>query len=133
MNTSDVLNAIEALRVHDAHFAFNGRGPAFYDCYGLVKALYEDIHAVVLPDFKSPEDAETIFAMMTLQLHQWDIVYDMPGVLISMTLPNGGGHVGLSLGDGRFIHIWERSGGVRIENIEDWQRFIQGFHIYVGQ
>lgn len=123
----------EALRAYYSRpiqFAYRGRGPNEYDCYGLVRALWRDIYDVTLPDFTSPSDAPKIMAMMTLQLQLWQSTTDAPGVLVALRLPNHSGHVGLSLGDGRFVHIWEKSGGLRLEHLSQWRRAIQGFYVY---
>lgn len=132
IDTDDVIRASQKISEPNPSFAYNGRGPNQYDCYGLVREILHDLHGFYTPDFTSPDQSSEIAAMMALQLQRWENTSDHAGALISMKLPNRSGHVGLSFGDGRFVHIWERSCGVRIEHISDWTRYILGFHKYVG-
>lgn len=117
----------------DKPFAYWGRGPEEYDCYGLLKQIYKDVRGIELPDYQSAEDIERIAALMAAGLNDWKEVDEQPDVAIMFRVKGYGGHVGYSIGGGRFIHTWEKSCGVCIERLQTWQSRIIGFYDYVGQ
>ena len=45
-----------------------GRGPDFYDCYGLIKHLYQNQLNVDIPDYRSPEDRRLVSAIFRSEL-----------------------------------------------------------------
>jgi cell wall-associated NlpC family hydrolase len=117
-------------------FAYGGRGPDTFDCYGLVRELHKRMDQDI-PDYKSPHDAARITALMMGELRLWEQVEQ--GVcavpLIRVTTRSGeiNLHVGFMVDRFRMIHTWEDSGGVVVERIEQWQRRILGFYRYVGK
>lgn len=116
-----------------ASFAWGGRGPDAFDCYGLVMELHRR-RGIALPDYRSPTDGAEggkISAMMTMGLQLWKETPKTPGALIMIRLPFSS-HVATVIDDLRMIHTWEGSGGVVIERIATWKHRIQGFYEYAG-
>lgn len=116
-------------------FAYGGRGPDTYDCYGLLRELYKR-DGIDIPDYTSPTDAGRITALMGCQLHLWELAECCVGAAVLMRVLDRSGntnmHVGYVIDENRMIHTWESSGGVVIEPLEVWKRRIKGFYRYVG-
>lgn len=119
-------------------FAWGGRGPDAYDCYGLVKELLRR-DGVVVPDFRSPKEGARIIALFTAGVQEWRPAAIEQGATCLIRLPGigkdmvGTMHCGYMLNDHQMIHTWEKSGGVTIERIEHWKHRILGFYRYVGK
>lgn len=112
-------------------FAYGGRGPDAYDCYGLLRKLYAD-DGVEIPDYLSPTDGARITALMLGQVHLWrELSKPHPGCAILFRIP-GNMHVAYYIGDDWFIHTWEGSGGVTKERLSQWRHRVVGFYEYVG-
>jgi cell wall-associated NlpC family hydrolase len=125
------LATSEITKLIGTPFAYGGRGPDTFDCYGLVMHLHAR-QGVKLPDYRSPTDQAVIAATMATQLHLWEQCPRAPGAVIAIRLHRGLSHCGVVLEDDRFIHTWERSGGVCVERLADWGHRVQGFYRYVG-
>jgi cell wall-associated NlpC family hydrolase len=116
-------------------FAYGGRGPAEYDCYGLVMELARRKGSPI-PDFPSTADQAINAAVMATQAAgpTWrELDKPAPGSIVIFKVMGRASHVGWITGDAdRFIHTWEGVGGVCIERLADWQRRIVGFYDYIG-
>lgn len=112
-------------------FAYGGRGPDTFDCYGLIKHLHER-RGVKLPDYRSPNDQATIGALMANQIGLWERCDPVAGACVAFKVLGRVSHCGMLVDDDRFIHTWERSGGVCIERLQDWSNRVFGFYRYVG-
>ena len=112
-------------------FQYGGRGPDFFDCYGLVMAIHQ-AQGITLPDYQSPEDQAVIAAMIATQLPLWQEVPCGPGAVVLLRIASLGSHCGYMLNDSDMIHTLEKTGGVAIQRIDSWQRRILGFYKYVG-
>lgn len=111
-------------------FEYGGRGPNSFDCYGLVKHIYEH-HGLQLPDYTSPRDGAKITAMMNNEIVLWEECDMKPGCTLLFRVP-GNMHVGFYIGNW-FVHTWEGSGGVTRERLKpDWHRRLIGSYKYVG-
>ncbi|MCY1355599.1 hypothetical protein D9M69_420290 [compost metagenome] len=110
---------------------YDGKGePGGYDCYGLLQEIHRR-QGVVIPDFRRPSDRNQIAAVMSTNLSPWQRCQCQAGASVLIRLARTL-HVGYMVDDFRFIHVWEQSGGVVIERIEQWQPKILGFYRYVG-
>jgi cell wall-associated NlpC family hydrolase len=109
-------------------FARGGRDPAVaLDCYGLVMECYRRAHGVELLDYRSPNEAHTIAAVIASQLPLWRPVAEgEPGSVALFRVLTYGQHVGFVIEGDRFIHTWERSGGVLIERFSTWRQRCMG-------
>lgn len=146
MTTASILVGIRVSQVVDScnwsdligrPFAYGGRGPDEYDCYGLLMELKRR-EGVQLPDYKSPSDAASIAAIFASELRLWRPAELSVGSVLLFLIPAQRGrqpyfHVGYALGHGDFIHTWEKSGGVTVERLSDWMPRFKGAYRYVGE
>lgn len=116
-----------------AGFAYGGRGPDQFDCYGLVMHLHAQ-RGQAIPDYRSPTDQGLIAGIFGSQLPLWRQV-DRPreGVVALIRVGRLVSHCGYLINDTQMIHTWEKSGGVVIEDLAVWQHRIVGFYEFAGQ
>ncbi len=123
-------------------FAYQGRGPDEYDCYGLNIELHRRI-GVEVPDYKSPTKLEDIARLIDTEKTLWHEVWkkdnntpreaDIPLHSTLLFKVNGlASHVGMKISGNRFIHTWEGVGGVLVERISLWKHKILGVYQYDG-
>lgn len=110
-------------------FEYGGRGPDKYDCYGLLREMYSRTGKEI-PDYSSPSVGAEIIAKILDKKSEWTEVERQPGVAALIRL-RGNAHVGFILPYGMFIHVWERSGGVTVERIRDWEARIVAYYDYL--
>ena len=103
-----LLQAISALGVD---YRYGGRNPATgFDCSGLVAHVYQEAWGVRLPrDTRGQSEAGVPVSMSDLE----------PGDLLFYNTQNRPySHVGIYLGDGRFIHAPKTGARVRVESLD---------------
>jgi cell wall-associated NlpC family hydrolase len=91
-----------------------------FDCSGLVAHVYEEAYGIRLPRTVIAQ-SETGFAVGTQDLEPGDLVfYD--------TLGRPYSHVGIYLGDGKFVHAPKTGATVRVESLRStyWTRRFNG-------
>lgn len=116
---SDVRNeaADIAARMVGQPYVYGGESPSGFDCSGLVHYAYEQAGAAV------PRTTRQQYrAVRTRYVDQL-----APGDVIFFRLKSASpSHVGIYLGDGRFVHALNANHPVRIDRIDDryWQRHI---------
>lgn len=111
-------------------FKYGGRGNGYYDCYGLVMELHRRLFGIELPDYKSPTTAGEIAKLMRGELHLWrETTTPKIGVVMFMKLGEFT-HVAMYLGENRFIHTCEATGGVCIERMSNWFNRIEKYIEY---
>ena len=104
-----------ALSLQGVPYAWGGAKPQGFDCSGFTRYVYA-LHGIRLPRIAAE------------QYRIGDVVASrdlLPGDLVFFsTIAPGPSHVGLALGDGRFIHAPSERGDVRVENLNAryWQR-----------
>lgn len=103
-------------------FAYGGRGPDTFDCYGVVFEMHRR-NGMDVPNYTSPTDGVRIIAAMLSGANDWKETKCATGAVLLMRIP-GSMHVGFVVDDFRFIHAWERSNGVCVERIHDWRNRI---------
>lgn len=110
-------------------FEMGARGPDAFDCYGLVIDAYRRLQGTELIDYTDPPTmGAEIRRVMTNEIEQlWEP--DPDGSLLFMRL-YGNAHVGYRVSPSSFAHVWEQSGGVRIERNYLWASRIQGTYRY---
>ncbi len=111
-------------------FQYGGRGPATFDCYGLLKELHAR-QGIDIPDYVSPEDGARITALFACQMQFWKECKQEAGATVLLRIP-GNTHVGYMLDQNKMIHSWEGSHGVTVERLDIWKPRIRGFYRYVG-
>ncbi len=91
-----------------------------FDCSGFVKAIYEQTVGLVLPR-KAEQQAAATQTIDKRDLAPGDLVF-------FNTMRRAFSHVGIYIGDGKFIHSPRPGGEVRVENMPDtyWKRRFDG-------
>ena len=113
-------------------FEYGARGPDCFDCYGLVMELYYQDHGIKLKEIKSSSNIKEIAMLMSADLILWKKAKNQRGSVVLLNVCGLASHVGYAIGNDKFIHTWERSGGVVIEKMSDWRHKILGFYQYAG-
>lgn len=116
-------------------FKWGGRGPDYYDCYGLVEEMSRRIGRKV-PDYTSPTVHQHIADLIEQQVSYWTPCEAEPGAVatIRIMVPYEGrmrqlvSHVGMVLPHGKLIHAWQKANGVAVERIAEWERRITGYY-----
>ncbi|WBY01848.1 C40 family peptidase [Ramlibacter tataouinensis] len=91
-----------------------------FDCSGFVKAMYEQTVGLVLPR-KADQQAAATQAIDKQDLRPGDLVF-------FNTMRRAFSHVGIYVGDGKFIHSPKPGAEVRLESMNGsyWQRRFDG-------
>lgn len=122
-------------------FAYGGRGPLTYDCYGLVMECHRRL-GVEIPDYRSPEVLREIASLMNTERYRWKQVAVktdegaipssalQPGRLLEIRINGHACHVGFIHKPRKFLHTWEDSGGVVENEIYEWRSRIIGVYEY---
>ncbi len=98
-------------RFVSAPYRYGGRTPAGFDCSGFVGYVFAETAGVALPR-RSEEMSRLGESLPSGQWAAGDLVF-------FNTLGRPYSHVGIYVGDGRFIHAPARRGRVRVESIAD--------------
>jgi len=102
---------MRAVALIDAPYRYGGRTPAGFDCSGFVGHVFRESVGVELP--RRSQDLSLLgTAVQRDELEAGDLVF-------FNTLGRRYSHVGVYLGDGRFVHAPARGGRVRIERLTD--------------
>lgn len=114
-------------------FAYGGRPGSSHslDCYGLVVECAHRM-GVALPERQFSENRNIIALLMSAQMSQWQRIENRPGAIVLFKVKGVLQHVGVAIDEFRFIHTWEKSGGVCVERLEDWEKRIEGYYEYAG-
>ena len=112
-----VVNAMGYLGVP---YRRGGTGIQGFDCSGFVQAMYENSLGLVLPHNAKAQAAATDKIDKT-ELQPGDLVF-------FNTLRRAFSHVGIYVGEGKFIHSPRSGGEVRIEDMRDsyWNKRFNG-------
>lgn len=95
-----------ALALRGAPYRYGGSDPSGFDCSGFVQWVFAQ-HGISLPrEVRAQFDVGTVVARDDVQ----------PGDLVFFeTVTRGPSHVGIALGNGRFVHAPSSRGVVRVE------------------
>ena len=117
-------------------FEDRGRGPDSFDCWGLVKAIFQE-RGIDIPDYEiSCFQTRTIGAQMEISRDEWHRL-DEPGVPCLVVMksdanhPTMCNHCGVYIGEGQFIHTLQKT-GVIVTPLRHpyWRGKIEGFYRY---
>jgi cell wall-associated NlpC family hydrolase len=110
-------------------FKYGGRDYNVLDCYGLVMLLYKEIHGIIIDDVTSPEYLADIHNLVAVEKLKWEACEPEVGAVIVFSIRGYGAHVGYYIGNDRFIHTWEKTGGVTIERFSlSWKHRTLGVY-----
>lgn len=103
---------LDALGYIGTPYVFGGNtGASGLDCSGYVKAVFEQAEGIALPR-TALEQSRATLVIDRSELHPGDLVF-------FNTLRRAFSHVGIYLGDGRFIHAPRPGAQVRIESMNN--------------
>lgn len=116
-----------------------GRGPAFFDCWGLAMEVHKRFN-ITLPDFEICASMTTLIndeiSLQKTLSDNWLQINEplVPCIVVIKTHPVFVQHVGVYVGDGKFIHTSSKTNVCR-NKVTDliWSRRIKGFYKYVGK
>lgn len=115
---NDVL--LRALGLVGTPYRYGGNTPdSGFDCSGLVGFVYRDAAGLQLP--------RTTAELMEIRGRKLRSDELQPGDLVLFT-PGGNGHVGIYVGEGRFVHAPSTGGTVRMDRLDSpyWARAYVG-------
>ena len=102
--------ALFAMSLLNTRYAWGGRGPAMgFDCSGLVAHVYQEAAGLTLRG-SSADLGKLSRPVDTARLQAGDLVF-------FNTLGAHHSHVGVYVGDGRFVHASNERTGVRIDRL----------------
>jgi hypothetical protein len=113
-----VMNSFSAL---DVPYRLGGTSrDTGFDCSGFVRAMFEQTAGLLLPR-RAAEQAAATTAIDKSELKPGDLVF-------FNTLRRSFSHVGIYIGDGKFVHAPRTGSQVRVEsmNVSYWQRRFDG-------
>jgi cell wall-associated NlpC family hydrolase len=137
---------IDYLDLIGVPFAYGGRGPDTYDCYGLVIELFRR-QGVSVPDYRSSSDPQIAAMAMESSIaagvwkNKWTKTEAhltpaqslmTPGDVLLLRVVGLPCHVGMVVSKDRFVHTWEGVGGVLTERTSLWQQRILGIYSFNG-
>ncbi|MBM4131431.1 NlpC/P60 family protein [bacterium] len=99
-------------------YGWGGIGPERFDCSGLALYVYRQL-GVALPRVSSDQ------ASVGVKIDRQEL---KPGDLVFFSLRSAIDHVGIFLGDNRFVHAPRRREPVRVDTLDDawWNRAYRG-------
>ena len=99
-------------------YGWGGTGPERFDCSGLALYVYRQL-GIALPRVSSDQ------AGVGTHVDRSEL---KPGDLVFFSLRSAFDHVGIFLGNNRFVHAPRRQEPVRVDNLEDawWNRAYKG-------
>lgn len=120
-------------------FKFDGRSIDGLDCWGLVKAVYNDKLGIDLPNFNgalcdsSRETLRKVAEIAAQERKRWIKVDDAKEFDVVLMSPTGGNpyHVGIMADRRNMLHIMEGCNST-IERVDGmrWRNRIEGFYRY---
>jgi cell wall-associated NlpC family hydrolase len=114
-------------------FVYGGRDKQGLDCFGLVMEMLRR-DGLNPCDYGWDNEPAAIEAMMlSARESHWREIPFQPRALLLFRTGRFVRHVAYTLSYSHFIHCWERSGGVVVEDFnEDWKRRLVGCYEYVA-
>ncbi len=111
---------VRAISLVGTPYRYGGNTPAGgFDCSGLVGYVFLDAAGLQLP-----RNTSGLMDLKSKRIARDDL---QPGDLVLFT-PPGGGHVGIYVGEGRFVHAPSSGGTVRMDKLDTpyWARAYAG-------
>jgi cell wall-associated NlpC family hydrolase len=114
-------------------FLDGGRDPKIgLDCWGAAREIYQRF-GCELPDYRvSAMDTPAITGKMEQEQSKWEQVnYPLPiPCLVAIRLDDASwvNHVGVYVGEGKFIHAYLPT-GVIVDRVNHWKSRIVGFYV----
>jgi hypothetical protein len=119
-------------------YAANGRNEQGIDCWGLVRLFYKQEYNIDLPSYTEEYSGAydtRILGMMDLYKNNWSQVQEPEiGSVIVFNILGEPFHVGVYIGDNKFIHARDGMDSV-VESVNSprWNKRIEGYYKYATQ
>ena len=114
-------------------FVDHGRDPSGWDCWGLLRWVYQREFGIVLPSYvggyESIDDHQGVFIVFEDQARSWVEVADpVPGDAVWCAVMGFPCHVGIYAGEGSMLHVMPRR-DTTVERIDRpaWQSRIRSY------
>lgn len=107
-----------------------GRSYNVYNCFDLVKEFYQDEYGITLKDYFEGEvpDRKTIECLVVSNKGDFiQVPTPLYGDIVVIRLFGYASHVGICVGEGRFIHSM-RGVGSAMDLLPRYGRMIEGFY-----
>lgn len=108
-------------------FRYGGRGPDYFDCYGLVREMCAR-QGNPLPDYVTPNTDLGIAMLLAEGKKSWEQSPREAGAVVAIRVGRLVSHVGFMLSEFEMLHVWKHGGGVCVERMDEWERRIAGFY-----
>ena len=112
-------------------FVDGGRDKSGMDCWGLAREMFRR-QGIDIPDYHvSAVSAGSVASKMGVDVAYWQkLAQPVLGclVLIRLSPDVWANHVGIYIGDGKFIHAYSAT-GVSIGRLRRWRSRIVGFYV----
>ena len=112
-------------------FIDGGRDKSGMDCWGLAREMFRR-QGIDIPDYHvSAVSAVSVASQMGVDVEYWQkLAQPVLGclVLIRLSPDVWANHVGIYIGDGKFIHAYSAT-GVSIGRLRRWRSRIVGFYV----
>ena len=120
-------------------FKEKGRSKNGWDCWGVAYVMYKEFLNINLPlyldDYVSTSEKDVLGILIEGQLEaMWqEVEKPAPFDIVNIRLQGRPMHIGVYIGENRFIHALEKNGTV-IERIDSiiWENRIVGYYRYVS-
>ena len=127
----------QILKLIGAPYKAGGRGPVYFDCWGLTMQAINILTGQTIPDYKlNPVKIydNAFFVKVALKEGFWHAVTPdriRPGLVVAFQLnaPGQITHAGVTISDKKLIQTTEKHGAT-INYISKYQNLIQGFYKY---
>jgi sulfur carrier protein ThiS len=119
-------------------YAANGRDESGIDCWGLVRLFYKQEYSIELPSYTEEYAGAydtRILGMMDLYKNNWaQVAQPEVGSVIVFNILGEPFHVGIYIGDDKFIHARDGMDSV-VESVNSprWAKRIEGYYKYATQ
>lgn len=115
-------------------FVYGGRDKSGLDCYGLVMEMLSRC-GVQPEDYGWSNESHAIQAMMLAAKNaHWQACAPQTKAVALFRIGSFVRHVGFFISGSKFIHCWEKSGGVVVESFNsDWSKRLVGCYQYAAK
>jgi cell wall-associated NlpC family hydrolase len=130
------MKELDVSRYANIPFVEKGRGFTGCDCWGIPYLIYRDFLRIELPlyleEYQNTEDEKELGRLTEQEKTAWiEVKEPNPYDIVLMRLKGQPMHVGVAIGNGKFIHCM-RDVGTTIERLSSpmWRDRIVGYYFY---
>ena len=101
-----------------------------FDCYGLAIEVLKRF-GIILPDYlydaTGKEEKDRVYSLAVKGIPHIELKNPEIGCIVLLEVHGESWHVGVYLGEGRFIHA-TRDSGVTVDNLRRWENRVKGYY-----